>query len=168
MLTALTLVVGLVMIPGAAQAYTLTGCKWGSSTITWTNSAPAGTYSTSAVNAASSWASSSDINGMSATGGQLKVYNHNRGANGYAGWTDWGCAGNLLVGANVTLNPHYTDSYSQAKKQAVWVHEFGHGVGLNHSASSFAMMWSCPGCVYDNHFYNTPKSDDIAGANFLY
>lgn len=76
--------------------------------------------------------------------------------------------GGLFAYANVTVNSYNVDSYSAAKKSTVWVHEFGHALGLDHVSSNYYMMYKCPACVYNSHGYNTPKSDDIAGVNHIY
>lgn len=98
------------------------------------------------------------------------VFTNNQGQNGYDGWSDWSCwpVTHYMIGANVTLNPYYTDAYSSLKKRAVWTHELGHGLGLNHSAYDWAIMFHCAGCVYDTYGYYAPRSDDQLGINAIY
>lgn len=155
-----------IVVPGAAaSAYTLTGCSWGpyGNNVTWLNQAPSGDYYNTGTSAGYSWAANTDINGMSPSNGLLVGYTDNKGANGYDGWTTWGCNGNRTTYANATLNPHYMDSKSYAIKKTVWLHELGHALGLNHSGSN-AVMYSCAACTG----FGWPQSDDINGMNSLY
>lgn len=167
-------VVGGTFIPvSAAVAWTTTGCKWNGPTVTWNASnMSGGTYLTTAKAAATSWASRTDVNGMGTNSSAgMYAYPDNLGANGYDGWTSWNpwnCSGGMLYwGSNVTINPYYTDAFSANKKTAIWVHEFGHGLGLNHGPSN-AIMYTCPACTYNTYGYYYPVSDDIAGMNYLY
>lgn len=106
---------------------------------------------------------------MTPTGGNLTTGMTTSGLNGYAGWTDWLCGGGgFTLSAHATLNHSYTDGYTTNQKRAVWVHEFGHALGLNHAASNYYIMYTCPRCAYDAHGIFTPQSDDINGANHLY
>jgi hypothetical protein len=90
------------------------------------------------------------------------------GATSYSGWTDWNCPGGVTVSADSRVNTYYTNSYSAATRKSVWVHEIGHGLGLNHSALANAVMNMCPPCVYNSYGTNTPITDDINGMNALY
>ncbi|GAA5207204.1 MULTISPECIES: matrixin family metalloprotease [Microbacterium] len=149
----------------SASAYTLTGCSWGpyGTTVTWQLNAPAGDYYDTGLAAGYSWAATTDINGMSPNNGLLVGYLDNKGANMYSGWTDWQCNGNKTVYANATLNPYYTNGYSYANKKKVWLHELGHGLGLNHSGS-YAIMYT----PVQSTGFTQPQPDDISGINSLY
>ena len=162
----IVLVVGGVFFSATpASAYSTTGCSWApyGSTVTWENDAPSGDYWNSATSAGYSWASATDINGMSPTSGLLVGYTDNKGNSGYDGWTSWGWSGSATVYANTTLNPYYTDGYSYANKTTVWVHELGHALGLGHSGSN-AIMYYCSTCTG----FTTPQPDDVNGINSLY
>ena len=157
------------LIPASpAAAYTTTGCKWGSSTVTWNASNTGSAWSGSATSAALSWANYSDVNGMTTnSSAAMYAYENNAGASGYDGYTNWTCVGGSYLGANVTINPYYANSFSTAKRRAIWVHEFGHGLGLNHGPSN-ALMYTCAACVYNTYGYYYPQADDIAGMNSIY
>lgn len=162
----LILAAGAVAVPSvAASAYTLTGCSWGpyGSNVTWLNHSPSGDYYNSGTAAGYSWAATTDINGMSPNNGLLVGYTDNKGANGYDGWTTWGCNGNATTYANATLNPYYMNSKTYAAKKTVWLHELGHALGLNHSGS-YAVMYSCAACTG----FTTPQPDDVKGINVRY
>ena len=156
---------GVLLSSSSASAYTTTGCSWGpyGSNVTWLNNAPAGDYYNSGSAAGYSWAATTDINGMAPTNGLLVGYTDNKGANGYDGWTTWGCNGNKTTYANATLNPYYVNSKTYASKKTVWLHELGHALGLNHSGSN-TVMYMCPACTG----FSTPQADDINGINSLY
>jgi predicted Zn-dependent protease len=94
-------------------------------------------------------------------------YGDNAGPSGYAGRTTWTCLGGAYLGANVTINPYYANSYNTAKRRAVWVHEFGHALGLDHGPSN-ALMNTCAPCVYENYGYYFLRPDDVAGMNSIY
>lgn len=166
----LGLLAALALPASPASAYTTTGCKWPTSTgnVTWNNTVTPGTYETTAKAAALSWASRTDVNSMVPnSSAAMYAYETNDGANGYDGMTTWTCAFGNYLGANVTVNTHYLGAYAANKKQAVWVHEFGHGLGLNHGPSN-AIMYTCAACVYNTYGYYYPVSDDITGMNTLY
>ena len=115
-----------------------------------------------------SWASRTDVNGMGTnTSAAMYAYEQNNGANGYDGWTSRNCIGGNLLGANVTVNTYYLHSFSASKKQAIWVHEFGHGLGLNHGPTN-AIMRSCAACTFSTYGYYYPVTDDINGMNSIY
>lgn len=155
-----------IIAPTQANAYALTGCKWGSSTITYQNNAVSG-FNDSLVDAGYSWAAASDINGMNPTGGAMVAYTVNNGANGYDGYTSWNCPGGNLWSANVSMNTYYATSMSYGQKRVVWAHELGHGMGLNHSYAG-TVMYSCARCTYDSYGRYSPAADDAAGMNALY
>lgn len=154
----------------SANAYVLIGTKWPTGSQQFENNATAA-YVSSATSAMNSWNSATQLNLQESSSAQpLRLFVVNYGATGYEGVTI--TTKNFLTGyfykADVTLNTYYASSYSTNAKRAVWVHEIGHGVGLDHVSSTKLMMYSCASCVYTNYGYYTPQSDDIAGVNFLY
>ena len=160
-------IVLLMSVPSGASAYTFTGCKWPSANIAWSNQT-SGTYSTAALAAGNRWSQLSDVN-LSATGGNIRVYQSYTGADGYAGYSYWSCPYyGQTISAEARLNTYYADAYPTLKKKTVFVHEIGHAVGLHHSQYSNAVMYTCPACVYNNYYYSDPQSDDIAGMNARY
>lgn len=69
-------------------------------------------------------------------------------------------------------NRFHTDSYSNAKRQSVMVHELGHALGLAHTpstaCSTLAIMYPGTDLRYDTCGWTTPRNDDIAWVNTLY
>lgn len=169
LLSMLFAVTMLQLAPPLANAYTLTGCKWSNKAITWTDKTNGYSgYQAPAIAGAKSWATLTDINDMRPYGGNMVPQTQNNGNNGYDGWTTWTCNGSSLSTAKVTVNYYLTKNYSSKKKQVVWAHEVGHGVGIGHSASGAMVMYTCAACVYSTYGYYEPRSDDINAANYLY
>ncbi|MFJ2370623.1 matrixin family metalloprotease [Microbacterium sp. NPDC087665] len=163
------LAIGMLIPASAASAYAFTNCSWstgGSGNITWQNNTGV-YYSDTAVAAAASWANYTDVNDMTPSGGTMVVSELNNGANGLDGETWWVCANNRTTSASVTLNPHYTDNYFNNQKKAVWVHEFGHALGLAHSSAG-TIMFHCPSCSFRDYQIWWPATDDVNGMNALY
>lgn len=164
---ALALGICVVAVP-AAQAYTLTGCSWGGPNITWEDQVPA-SYDAAAASASSRWSTATDVNLSSSTAHKALVVGvSNEGANGMDGYTWWNCPFGSSISAFTTLNPYYTDAFTTNKRTAIYVHEFGHALGLNHATASTVMMYTSPGYVYNTYGYISPRTDDINGMNSIY
>lgn len=160
---------GMLIPASAASAYAFTNCSWstgGTSNVTWQDdTGPAD--SAVAVAAAASWASYTDLNDMSPSGGTMVASMLNQGENGLDGKSWWVCNGNRTLSASVTLNPYYTNEFYNNQKRAVWVHEFGHALGLEHSVAG-TIMYTCPSCTFHNYQVWWPQTDDINGMNVYY
>lgn len=94
-------------------------------------------------------------------------------AGGYLGYTCWWRSSSLVDGTpyfeatefDIVFQPNY--AYSAASLRALAVHEFGHGLGLDHTESAL-----CPGQAMcagaDAMTYISPRSDDLLGLIALY
>lgn len=74
----------------------------------------------------------------------------------------------ITLWADSRLNTYYVNAFSTQKRQAVWVHEMGHSLGLDHAASVNYVMWHSPAAFWNATGLYSPRSDDVAGMNFLY
>ena len=162
----------VVATAGAANAYTLTGTKWSSSSVTITVnvSTTNGSYHTAAVNAVSNWSSSTDVNMTRTSSSLFKALIVADGENGLHGRAVWSSSGGRTTAATAYLNTTTTSRFktNENRLRAIWSHEIGHGLGLGHVSSSSYIMYTCPSCVYTSYGYYTPRSDDRAGMNYLY
>jgi hypothetical protein len=166
-LTALLLALGIVLAGApAANAYSWTGCKWSSTTVTYRNNG--GGYAAQVTAAANLWSNLTDVSMSTNPGSTFNVFTQNDGNNGYAGYAYWSCG---IFGQTQAADAHfntYYSSYSAAQRMAVWVHEIGHGLGLEHAANIAYVMWTCPACHYNSTGRYVPESDDIAGIDDRY
>lgn len=163
------LLIGASLAYGApAWAYSFTGCHWNTTSPTYKNNGGTA-MSAEVTNAVGSWTGGTDLTTMTNSSSSAFLVGYsNMGATGYDGWTSWTCSGSTTTAANSRVNTYYTNSFTVAKRKAIWVHELGHGLGLGHSALANAIMNPCAACVYVSYGTNVPITDDINGMNSLY
>lgn len=158
-----------VVVAAPAEAYVTTGCHWANSNVGYYyNGLNTSGFNNSVHDGANAW-DPTDVEVIGASSAALHAYTSNDGASGYDGWSTWSCGSNRLTSsATARLNTYSTTVYPTEKKKAVWVHEFGHTLGLEHSANG-NIMYTCSRCIYDNFAgRNTPQADDRNGVNSLY
>ncbi|OCC09512.1 matrixin family metalloprotease [Streptomyces sp. PTY087I2] len=175
----------LAMVSTEVSAYNLIGCKYNTAgnSLRWTDTTSRNEYSNPAQWAISRWNSTSTQFNFAAvsSGANLRLADGNFGNTGFDGilldasgvnpTSDnplLKCRNGYWAETNTAwLNRYYTDSYSGAKKQSVYVHEVGHALGLAHR-SSCVIMHPTTSVRYDECGRSTPAQDDINGANALY
>ncbi len=91
-------------VPAAANAYTITGCRWnGSSTINYKNNGSS-SYTSIITNSANSWDSGMPLYLQSTANAALVVYQTNAGNSGDEGYTTWYCSGGITSGTSLYAN----------------------------------------------------------------
>lgn len=159
-----------IMSPCTAYAYSLSGSKWSSNSMTVTvSSAITGNYKTAISQAASNINSSTDVSfSTSNTGAIWSAVVKNYGATGWEGQSTWsyGISGKTSL-ADSKINSYYMPSSTAvAKLRVLWLHELSHVWGLGHSNINTVMYTSASSAYSNGVRYLT--SDDIRGYNYLY
>lgn len=153
-----------------SYAYSLIGCKWSSSTVTWNYATGLqSTDVTAWTNSASSWTSATDADYSKVTSRTPNVYCTYQNDSGvdWDGLTYYNQSGGYFTSCTCYLNHYYTDNYVANKRRSVAGHELGHALGLNEYVGP-ALMHPLTYTRYDLNGYYTPQTDDINGVNYLY
>ena len=79
-------------------------------------------------------------------------------------WTASGIAGETFVDADIAISP--TTVTTPQVLASIITHEFGHAIGLGHSATSGSLMAGPPDAAYSDATDLTP--DDVQGCRCLY
>jgi len=79
-------------------------------------------------------------------------------------WTDSGIAGETMVDADIAISP--TTVTTPQVLASIMAHEFGHAIGLGHSATADGLMSGPPDAAYSNMSDLAP--DDVQGCRCLY
>lgn len=151
----------------AANAYTLSGCKWPSSTVYHTRSVPS-TFTAPATYAALDWSATTDVNLGQTSGQPFKVSTYTA-SDGNAGITSRSCNGlGTIVAATSYGNMNSLPYLSANCRRAPFAHEIGHGLGLDHNNStSYVLMYHSISACTVNGIY-LPQQDDKNGMNAMY
>lgn len=97
----------------------------------------------------------------------------------YFGATEWNAMGkpgpDMYSGsyeyADLKFNISYMKDYTSTKNKAIATHEWGHILGLNHTADdsiSSLMCWRGSSTYYDQWNLTSPTSYDISQLNTIY
>ena len=79
-------------------------------------------------------------------------------------WTDSSASGETLVDADIAISP--TTVTTPEILASLITHEWGHAIGLGHSATADTLMAGPPDTAYSN--LSTLTSDDVQGCRCLY
>jgi predicted Zn-dependent protease len=167
---ALALAAALITIPNAASAYSLHGYKWPDRNLRiYMNTTSTGNFRNAINQASSNYTSATDVNLTNTTTGgpRFTARDYDAGATDYEGWTDVVHPGGRVESAQSMLNRHYLAGKSVAQLKVVWMHELGHGLGINHVSPTARVMHNPATGAYNAGVRNL-TSDDIAGINNLY
>ncbi len=168
--SALALAAALIAVPNAANAYSLHGYKWPDRNLRiYMNTTSTGNFRNAINQASSNYTSSTDVNltNTTAAGPRFSARDYNAGATDYEGWTDVIHPGGRVESAQSMLNRYYLGSAPVAQLKIVWMHELGHGLGINHVSNTVRVMHNPATAAYKAGVrYLT--ADDIAGINKLY
>lgn len=156
-------------VVGPASAYTTTGCDWGTLNIKVDGSYANGTFSTALDQAISNYYGSTVLylQRQNSSGNSFKAENSSYGATGWEGYTNWSCLYGTTHSATSRLNQYYLGSAVTARLKVVWLHELGHGLGLNHVSSVYHVMYPSATTAYNNGV-RALTSDEITGINTIY
>lgn len=152
-----------------ANAYTTTGCDWGTIHIKVDGSYSNGAFSTALSQAISNYYNSTVLylTRQDSSGNSFKALNTNYGATGWEGNTSWSCLFGTTHSAQAKLNQYYLQSAPTARLKVVWLHELGHGLGLGHVSSAYRVMYTSASTAYNNGVRSL-TSDEINGINTIY
>lgn len=171
MASVIAIVSGLVLAPNAALAYTTTGCKWSTPNLTIDVSLTNGVFRTAINSALNNYTLGTDVNltSTTSTGPSFTARNTNYGATGWEGQNYYVCPFGNTTSSQARINQYYLfgTSDQEGRIRVVWLHEIGHGLGLNHVTSSSRVMYTSASQAFFNGVRNL-TSDEIAGINSLY
>lgn len=166
--TAVLAVGALVAIPTAAQAYAKLGYHWANGNLRIYVATTSGNYRT-AIGQAATNISATDVNlTLTNDGGPaFSAAQTNEGATGYEGHTDQKFVGSRTLNAHAVLNTHYLAGKPVAQLKVVWLHELGHGLGLDHVSGTNHVMYKSASTAYGAGVRNL-TADEVAGLNSIY
>jgi len=166
--TAVLAVGAMVALPTAAQAYAKLGYNWANGNLRVYVATTSGNYRT-AIGQAATNISATDVNlTLTNTGGPaFTAAQTNEGATGYEGHTDQIHIGSRTTSAHSFLNTHYLAGKPVAQLKVVWLHELGHGLGLDHVSGVKHVMYKSASTAYGAGVRNL-TADEVSGLNSIY
>lgn len=152
-----------------ASAYSTTGAKWPATNIQINYSLVNGDYRSGFTSAVGNYRLSTDVNltGTLNSGPTFTARNTNYGASGWEGQASWTAPFGVTTSAQIRLNDYYLQNAPVARLKVVWLHEIGHGLGLDHVSTVARVMYTSATSAYNAGVRNL-TSDEINGINALY
>lgn len=169
-LTGALLLTGLIAPP--AQAYAFNGCKWSTRTLNLDirEVATSNNQASTLKKAVDNYWASTTVNLKAVTTGT----NSFRAISGYYGATGWEgrtsylpCIGGRFSSVTISSNDYYMKGAAATRMKMVWLHEIGHGLGLDHVSTVKRVMYKSSSDAY-NAGVTALTDDEISGINKLY
>lgn len=168
------LLLGLLLLlsspPQTANAYTTTGCKWSTKNINIDIRYVNGNFRTAIKSAITNYYNSTDVKprAVDASGNSFTARNASYGANGWEGYATWTCVLGNTLSVDAKLNMYYLSGTEPVTRlKVVWLHELGHGFGLDHVTNNKRVMYTSASQAYFNGV-TALTSDEVNGINYLY
>lgn len=165
-----TLVLGLVWVPGTANAYTTTGCKWPATSLQIDYRYVNGNFRTAMNMARDNYNGSTDISlsTVDSSGPTFTAQNTNYGATGWEAQASWSCWFGSTTAASIRANQYYLSGSEPLNRlKVVWAHEIGHALGLDHVTTIARVMYTSASSAYFAGVTGL-TFDEINGINALY
>lgn len=162
-----------VLVTSSARAWTYLGVKWNPATtavqvdISWPSA-----WITPLANSMSTWNSASSPFSYTVGSSGHRAYAQARGTGYPMGETYISGYGGYITDADFVLNTSYSWSTTTPANPTPWdvqsvaTHELGHFLGLGHSTSATATMYSIG--VIGTISMRSLESDDLSGINNIY
>lgn len=154
------LAAALISAPTGANAYATTGCKWSTGNLKVNMSATNGTMRTALYSALNNYTVGTDTNltGVTASGPTFRAANNNYGATGWAGQNTWTCAFGATSSSLARVNDYYNANVAsnEGRIRVIWLHEIGHGLGLDHVSPIARVMHTPTSDAYNAGAAPTP------------
>lgn len=90
-------------------------------------------------------------------------------ATGWAGYNNWNCAFGITSSSFARVNDYYNANLAsnEGRIRVIWLHEIGHGLGLDHVSTVARVMYTPTSSAYNAGVRNL-TFDEINGINALY
>lgn len=110
-----------------------------------------------------------NLTGVTTSGPTFTAANNNYGATGWEGQNTWVCPFGVTTSSLARVNDYYVGNLAsnEGRIRVIWLHEIGHGLGLDHVATVARVMYTSASQAYNAGVRNL-TSDEINGINALY
>lgn len=169
LLAGVVIAAAVLVTPQVAQAYNLNGCRWNSSSVQLDIRYTNGNFRTALLNAIGNYNGSTDValSPVYSSGPSFRAENGSYGATGWEGQNSYVCL-YWFSSSTARVNMYYLSGTEPIDRlKMVWLHELGHGLGLDHVSVNTRVMWTSASDAYFNGTTSL-TFDEIAGINSLY
>jgi len=175
------LVLAVILLSAEAYVQNPDKCKMPDSSIGYYFSAITSPYQIAFTSAESAWDSTTAwgyFHSTTYSAANIRVYDYAYGASEPIAWTAGACSYDSVWNngrVDIRFNQTKMDSYPTLKKKATAAHELGHAYGLAHTEHydchdqvGHSGIMTGGAWTYNNCSWSTPKTDDVAGVNYVY